>query len=91
MAERGESVSFDQAAGFYDDTRRFSAAASVAQTAQLLDVLRSTDGPTLEIGIGTGRVALPLVASGQRLVGVDLSFAMLARLSASVDCPATER
>jgi SAM-dependent methyltransferase len=80
MAERGESVSFDQAAGFYDDTRRFSAGASVAQTAQLLDVLRSTDGPTLEIGIGTGRVALPLVASGQRLVGVDLSFAMLARL-----------
>ena len=40
----------------------------------------TVDGPTLEIGIGTGRVALPLVAAGQRLVGVDLSFAMLAKL-----------
>jgi SAM-dependent methyltransferase len=80
MAQRGESVSFDQAADFYDDTRRFPAKASVAQTAQLLEALRDTGGPTLEIGIGTGRVALPLVAAGHRLVGVDLSFAMLARL-----------
>jgi ubiquinone/menaquinone biosynthesis C-methylase UbiE len=80
MGERSESVSFDRAAGFYDDTRRFSAGVSVAQTAQLREALRGVDGPTLEIGIGTGRVALPLVAAGQRLVGVDLSFAMLARL-----------
>jgi len=39
-------------------------------------------GPVLEIGIGTGRVALPLVAAGVPVVGVDLSPAMLARLRA---------
>jgi ubiquinone/menaquinone biosynthesis C-methylase UbiE len=80
MVERSESVSFDRAAGFYDNTRRFSPGVSVAQTAQLREALRAVDGPTLEIGIGTGRVAIPLVAAGQQMVGVDLSFAMLARL-----------
>jgi SAM-dependent methyltransferase len=80
MGERSESVSFDQAAGFYDDTRRLSPDVSSAQTAQLRAALRDVDGPALEIGIGTGRVALPLLAAGQPLVGVDLSFAMLARL-----------
>ncbi len=80
MVERSESVSFDRAAGFYDSTRRFSPEVSAAQTAQLRDALRTVDGPTLEIGIGTGRVAIPLIAAGQRIVGVDLSYAMLARL-----------
>ena len=38
------------------------------------------DGPVLEIGIGTGRIALPLVGEGLNLVGVDISREMLARL-----------
>lgn len=37
------------------------------------------DGPVLELGIGTGRIALPLSAH-VRVHGVDLSEAMLARL-----------
>ncbi|MYE32588.1 MAG: class I SAM-dependent methyltransferase, partial [Chloroflexi bacterium] len=32
----------------------------------------------LELGCGTGRVAVPLAASGVRVTGVDLSPAMLA-------------
>ncbi len=36
--------------------------------------------PVLEVGIGTGRIGLPLAASGVRLLGVDLSPSMLARL-----------
>ena len=38
------------------------------------------DGPVLELGIGTGRVALPLAARGVRVAGIDLSDAMVRRL-----------
>jgi SAM-dependent methyltransferase len=40
------------------------------------------DGGALELGIGTGRIALPLRASGIRVCGIDLSTAMVARLRA---------
>jgi hypothetical protein len=39
-------------------------------------------GPALELGIGTGRIALPLAARGVRVHGIDLSEAMVARLRA---------
>jgi SAM-dependent methyltransferase len=39
-------------------------------------------GPALELGIGTGRVALPLAARGIRVDGIDISPAMVARLRA---------
>ena len=38
------------------------------------------DGPVLELGIGTGRVALPLAARGVAVEGVEASPSMLARL-----------
>jgi SAM-dependent methyltransferase len=37
---------------------------------------------TLELGIGTGRIALPLARRGVRVHGIDLSEAMVARLRA---------
>ncbi|HET9143882.1 class I SAM-dependent methyltransferase [Actinophytocola sp.] len=37
-------------------------------------------GPVLELGVGTGRVALPLARTGLRVVGVDISAAMLTKL-----------
>src|SRR5437016_2453112 len=40
------------------------------------------DGAALELGIGTGRIALPLARRGVRVHGIDLSEAMLARLRA---------
>jgi SAM-dependent methyltransferase len=40
------------------------------------------DGAALELGIGTGRIALPLAARGVRVHGIDLSDAMVARLRA---------
>jgi len=40
------------------------------------------DGAALEFGIGTGRIALPLVQRGVRVRGIDLSEAMVARLRA---------
>jgi SAM-dependent methyltransferase len=39
-------------------------------------------GPALELGIGTGRIALPLAARGVRVHGVDLSPDMVAQLRA---------
>jgi SAM-dependent methyltransferase len=38
------------------------------------------DGAALELGIGTGRIALPLAQRGVRVHGIDLSEAMVARL-----------
>ena len=38
----------------------------------------SVGGPVLEVGAGTGRVALPLAAAGVTVVGLDRSKAMLA-------------
>jgi SAM-dependent methyltransferase len=40
------------------------------------------DGAALELGIGTGRIALPLARRGVRVHGIDLSEAMVARLQA---------
>lgn len=40
------------------------------------------DGAALELGIGTGRIALPLSRRGVRVNGIDLSPAMVARLRA---------
>jgi SAM-dependent methyltransferase len=40
------------------------------------------DGRALELGIGTGRIALPLAARGVQVHGIDLSEAMVERLRA---------
>lgn len=41
----------------------------------------AVDGPALEVGIGTGRVAIPLAEAGVPVVGVDPSPKMLAVLA----------
>ena len=41
-------------------------------------------GTALELGVGTGRIALPLAARGIRVHGIDLSEAMVARLHAKL-------
>lgn len=46
----------------------------------LVDV--AGQGAALELGIGTGRVALPLARRGVRVHGIDLSAAMVAKLRA---------
>src|SRR5436309_8112381 len=40
---------------------------------------RMTGGPVLELGVGSGRVAVPLAKDGHEVVGVDRSPAMLKR------------
>jgi SAM-dependent methyltransferase len=42
-----------------------------------LEEARRTGGPVVELGIGTGRIAVPIAADGIRVIGVDSSRAML--------------
>ena len=44
-----------------------------------LGLARKTPGPILEIGAGTGRVALPVARLGKPVTALDISEAMLAR------------
>lgn len=74
-----DSVSFDPAAERYDETRRMTAEASRA-IADLLGSELAGRGSCLEIGVGTGLIALPLHGAGVRVVGLDLSVAMLRKL-----------
>jgi SAM-dependent methyltransferase len=55
--------------------------AAVAATADFLAELAG-EGKALELGIGTGRIALPLAARGVRVHGIDLSADMVAQLRA---------
>src|SRR5213594_2417619 len=55
--------------------------AVIAATVDFLAALAG-DGPALELGIGTGRIALPLAARGVPVHGIDLSRAMVERLRA---------
>lgn len=56
------------------------APAAVDPVVELLAELAG-DGSALELGIGTGRIALPLRSRGVPVHGIDLSAAMLAQLS----------
>jgi SAM-dependent methyltransferase len=58
--------------------------ATIAQTVEVLSDLAGA-GAALELGIGTGRIAIPLSRGGVRVHGIDLSEAMLARLRAKPD------
>jgi SAM-dependent methyltransferase len=68
------SVSFDRIADTYDETR--------GGTERGDELARAIDrhlcpGTVVEVGAGTGAVALPLTARGRSVLGVDLSAAML--------------
>ncbi len=67
----------DAIADFYDDLHAIPSEDAVALLAELA---RGTAGKILELGIGTGRVALPLAARGFEVHGIDASQAMLDQL-----------
>ena len=76
-----QSISFDQVADRYDQTRYYPPEVS-EQIAEALLTHGHVPGrgSLLEIGIGTGRIALPLLARGVNLTGVDISPRMVERL-----------
>jgi ubiquinone/menaquinone biosynthesis C-methylase UbiE len=79
VTSEGPSVAFDRAASFYDHTRQLSSQAAARIIDTLTNELRGR-GTCLEIGVGTGRIGIPVHESGIPLVGVDLSSPMLKRL-----------
>jgi SAM-dependent methyltransferase len=42
-----------------------------------LEEARRSGGPVVELGVGTGRIAIPIAADGTRVIGVDSSAGML--------------
>jgi SAM-dependent methyltransferase len=93
------SIVFDRAAGYYDQTRGLPAVVG-EQVADRIDRAVGIEagrgdngGRLLEIGVGTGRISLPLHRRGRRLLGIDLSAPMLDRYRAKaaaegLDAPA---
>lgn len=76
-----ESVSFDRAADFYDDTRKLSEPVARAVTDALASELETAGADhLLEIGIGTGRITRPLMGRGLRVTGIDISSLMMGQL-----------
>ena len=72
----------DRVAARYDDSVAEMFDPSVVEPAvDFLSELAGA-GAALELGIGTGRIALPLTRRGVRVHGIDLSEAMVARLRA---------
>jgi SAM-dependent methyltransferase len=75
------SIAFDRAAGYYDETRGVPPEVE-EQAADRVEAAVSPGRRVLEVGVGTGRVSLPLHRRGRDLVGVDLSGPMLDRYRA---------
>jgi ubiquinone/menaquinone biosynthesis C-methylase UbiE len=75
------SVCFDRAADFYDATRSFPAGVDEDIADAILTAVGATlETHFLEVGIGTGRIALPLIRRGYSYSGIDISEQMLAAL-----------
>ena len=79
MSEEPASVDFDRAAEFYDATRGLNDE-TTERTLDLLTQEVAGRGRVLEIGVGTGLMALPLAERGVNMVGLDLSEQMLGQL-----------
>ncbi|MDP8922302.1 MAG: class I SAM-dependent methyltransferase [Chloroflexota bacterium] len=86
-----ESIGFERAASYYDLTRGFPPGVGDVLAARLAGAAgRGPMSRVLEVGVGTGRIALPLSRHGGRYIGTDLARPMLDVLRAKqVDEPLT--
>ena len=69
----GMSSPYDPIAELYDPW----SASVVEDVAFYLEEARRSGGPVVELGVGTGRIAVPIAADGIRVIGVDSSRGML--------------
>ena len=81
MSEYDAATYGDRIAEMYDQW--YSALDAEGAVQFLADL--AGPGPVLELGIGTGRVALPLVRRGIEVHGIEASEAMVAKLRAKPD------
>jgi len=72
---------YDAIATVYDPWSR-----SVTEDVEFYVALaRDAGGPVVELGVGTGRIAIPTAAAGVRVIGVDSSEGMLAVCRAAAE------
>jgi ubiquinone/menaquinone biosynthesis C-methylase UbiE len=82
----GQLVSFDHIADRYDATRHYPPAIAELIATELIRLGGvPASGTVVELGIGTGRISLPLLAAGVNVRGVDIGARMLERLHAKYD------
>src|SRR6476469_1720161 len=67
------SSPYDAIAELYDPW----SASVVEDVGFYLEEARRAGGPVVELGVGTGRIAVPIAADGIRVIGVDSSRGML--------------
>jgi len=72
-------MTHDPVADSYDGSRTWPLAAMESFLAGLKFLL--ADGPALEVGVGSGRIACPLCERGVQIVGLDISARDLDRLA----------
>jgi SAM-dependent methyltransferase len=72
----------ERVAGRYDEDEAEMFDAAVVEPAVDFLAELAGAGAALELGIGTGRIAIPLAQRGVRVHGIDLSEAMVSRLRA---------
>lgn len=75
----------ERVAARYDDSEAETFEAEAIDPVVEVLVELAGSGRALELGIGTGRIALPLARRGVSVHGIDLSKAMVARLRAKRD------
>ena len=68
--------SFDRVADLYDETRSYTPE-GMRRVVEELERMLEMEGRILEVGVGTGRISLPLHALGYDVTGLDLSAGML--------------
>ncbi len=81
-------LTFDHAADQYDATRGFPPGIAGLVADAVVDIV-APGARVLEMGIGTGRIARPLLARGFRITGIDLSQNMMRRLLETLPPDAT--
>jgi SAM-dependent methyltransferase len=72
----------ERVAARYDETYDYQATPEIIEPALDLLAELAGDGRALELGVGTGRIALPLAQRGVSVHGIELSRAMASRLKA---------
>jgi ubiquinone/menaquinone biosynthesis C-methylase UbiE len=79
------SISFDQAADYYDQTRGYKDDTAYRIRDAILQTVKATPATRfLEVGIGTGRIGFPFIQAGYNYTGIDISPAMLAKLQEKI-------
>ena len=75
-------MDFDLWAEWYDV---YYSTVPEVETSFYVDLAVDSGGPVLEIGVGTGRIAIPTASAGVDVTGLDLNQAMLDRAGAKLE------